>query len=72
MLDLSTLLDAGNLDLTGLRAEQPALAGEAIGWQPLADDAYVHHGNTDEEDVVIDVVGIPEVGMMGLNILLLV
>ena len=42
---------------------------ESIGWQPLGDGAYVHLGKP-EEEVVITVVGVPEVGMTGMNVLL--
>jgi len=43
---------------------------ESIGWQPLGDGAYLHVG--DPEGDVITVVGVPDAGMMGMNVLLLV
>lgn len=44
------------------------LKTESIGWQPLGDGAYLHVG--DPEALVITVVGVPEVGMAGMNVLL--
>ena len=37
---------------------------------PLGDGVYLHLGKPEEEDVVITVVGVPEVGMAGMNVLL--
>jgi len=51
-------------------AELDAIAAESIGWQPLGDAAYLHLGKPDEEEIVITVVGVPEVGMAGMNVLL--
>ena len=51
-----------------LRAELDAIEAESIGWQPLGDGAYLHMGKPDA--VVIDVVGVPEAGMAGMNVLL--
>ena len=52
------------------------LAAEALGWQPLGQGAYLHVGAPeapdDEEEVVITVTGVPDAGMLGLNVLLLV
>ena len=45
------------------------LAAESIGWLPLGDGAYLHLGKPDEEEIVITVVGVPEVGMATLNVL---
>ncbi len=56
-----------------LQAELQELAGieaESIGWLPLGDGAYLHMGKPDEEEVVITVTGVPEVGMAGMNVLL--
>ena len=36
------------------------VAAESIGWLPLGDGAYLHVG--DPEALVIEVVGVPEVG----------
>ena len=69
-------LTFSDIDLTPLdaasRAELQALAAEAMGWQPLAQGAYLHHGDTDEKENVIHVVGIPDAQMAGMNVLLLV
>ena len=59
------------LDATAL-AELQALAAEALGWQPLGQGAYLHHGDADGEQNVIHVVGVPDVSMAGMNVLLLV
>ncbi len=53
-----------------LQAELAAIEAESIGWLPLGDGAYLHVGKP-EEEYVIAVVGVPEVGMAGLNVLLL-
>ncbi len=52
-----------------LEAELAAIEAESIGWQPLGDSAYLHLGKPDEEEVVITVVGVPEAGMAGMNVL---
>ncbi|MDD2882212.1 MAG: hypothetical protein PHQ58_17440 [Rhodoferax sp.] len=59
------------LDVTAL-AELQALAADAMGWIPLGPDVYLHHGDAEGEQDVIQVVGVPDVGMAGLNVLLLV
>ena len=53
-----------------LQAELAAIEAESIGWQPLGDGAYLHLGKPEEEEIVITVVGVPEVGMAGMNVLL--
>ena len=53
------------------QAEIQALAGEAMGWQPLGPGAYLHLGDTDGEENVIHVVGVPDTILAGLNVLLL-
>ena len=53
-----------------LKAELAAIEAESIGWLPLGDGAYLHVGEPEEEEVVITVVGVPEVGMAGVNVLL--
>ena len=42
-----------------------------IGWLQLGDGAYLHLGNPDEEELVITVVGVPDVSMAGMNVMLL-
>lgn len=43
------------------------VAAESIGWLPLEDGAYLHVGDSDA--LVIDVVGVPDAGMAGMNVL---
>jgi len=43
--------------------ELAAIEAESIGWMPLGDRAYLHVGKPDEEDVVVTVVGVPDVAM---------
>ena len=54
-----------------LKAELAAIQAKSIGWQPLGDGAYLHLGKPEEEEIVISVVGVPDVGMAGMNVLLL-
>lgn len=58
------------IDLEDLKAELAAIEAESIGWQPLAENAYLHLGKPDEAALVITVVGVPEAGMAGMNVLL--
>lgn len=53
-----------------LQAELAAIEAESIGWLPLGEGAYLHLGKPDEAALVITVVGVPEVGMAGMNVLL--
>ena len=53
-----------------LQAELAAIEAESIGWLPLDDGAYLHIGNLDEDEVVITVTGVPDAGMVGMNMLL--
>ena len=46
------------------------IEAESIGWLPLGDSAYLHVGKPEEEEVVITVVGVPDAGMAGVNVLL--
>ena len=57
-------------DLQAEMAELAVIEAESIGWLPLGDGAYLHLGKPEEEEVVITVVGVPEVGMAGMNVLL--
>lgn len=56
---------------------QAAVAAESIGWLPLGQGAYLHLGRPaalqtdDPQALVIDVVGVPDVAMAGMNVLLL-
>ena len=56
------------LDLQAELQELTAIEAESIGWLPLGEGAYLHPG--DPEGDVITVVGVPEVGMAGMNVLL--
>ena len=57
------------------------LQAEALGWQPVAPGAYLHLAQPSAEGgatadavqvvAVIDVVGVPDAAMAGLNVLLL-
>ena len=57
------------LDLLAELAELAAIEAESIGWLPLAEGAYLHIGKPDDEEVVITVVGAPDAGMAGMNVL---
>ena len=54
-------------------AELEAIKAESIGWLPLGQGVYFHHGDAQvsEEPIVIEVVGIPDASMAGMNVLLL-
>ena len=56
------------LDLQAELAELAAIEAESIGWQPLGSGAYLHVGKP--EALVITVVGMPDAGMAGMNVLL--
>ena len=58
------------MDEHTLQAELAAIAAESIGWLPLGEGAYLHVGNPEEEEIVITVVGVPDPGMAGMNVLL--
>jgi len=58
------------IDPDELKAELAAIEVESIGWMPLTDGAYLHVGKPEEEEIVITVLGVPEVGMAGMNVLL--
>lgn len=55
-------IEAEQLDLAAIEAE-------SIGWLPLGDGANLHVGDPDA--LVIDVVGVPDEAMAGMNVLLL-
>ena len=54
-------------------AELEAIKAESIGWLPLGQGVYFHHGDArfSEEPIVIEVVGIPDAAMAEMNVLLL-
>ncbi len=49
--------------------ELAAIEAASIGWLPLGDGADLHAGRSGDEEVIISVVGVPEVGMAGMNVL---
>ena len=51
-----------------LQAELATIEAESIGWLPLGEGAYLHVG--DPEALVIEVVGVPDASMAGMNVLL--
>ena len=62
-----------NKDITAEDAQFLAeVAAESISWLPLGDEAYLHVGNPEQDELVITVVGVPDAGMAGMNVLLLV
>lgn len=50
--------------------ELAAIEAESLGWQPLGDGAYLHLGKHAEEEFVINVTGVPDASMAGMNVLL--
>ena len=56
------------LDLQAELQEITAIEAESIGWLPLGDGANMHLG--DPEALVVTVVGVPDAGMAGMNVLL--
>jgi hypothetical protein len=58
------------IDLQSELQELAAIEAEAMGWLPLGDGAYLHVGA--REALVIEVVGVPDVEMAGMNVLLVV
>ena len=75
-MTMPAYLTFSDIDLTPLdaaiQAELQALAAEAMGWQPLGQGAYLHHGDADAQENVIQVVGVPDASMAGMNVLLFV
>lgn len=53
-------------------AELESIKAESIGWFPLGTGAYLHVGDPEAIEVVVSVTGIPDAGMAGMNVLLLV
>jgi hypothetical protein len=53
--------------------ELEAINAESIGWLPLGQGVYLHHGDSQAttDELVIQVVGIPDATMAGMNVLLL-
>lgn len=59
-----------SLDLCVELDELSTIAAESIGWIPLGEGTYLHIGNSDEDEVVITITGVPDVAMTGMNVLL--
>ena len=61
-------------DNTDFLRELKAIQAESIGWLPLGQQAYLHRGAQvgTEPDLVIEVVGVADAGMAGLNVLWLI
>jgi hypothetical protein len=51
--------------------ELQELAGESIGWIPLEDRVYLHLSSEGRQDRVV-ITGLPDAGLDGENVLLLV
>jgi hypothetical protein len=51
--------------------ELKELAAESIGWLPLENGAYLHVSSEGKEDCVV-ITGLPDAGLDGENMLLLV
>jgi hypothetical protein len=54
-----------------LEQELKELAAESIGWLPLEAGAYLHMSSEGKEDRVM-ITGLPDAGLDGENVLLLV
>ena len=54
-----------NYDIDLLR-ELAEIEIESMGWIPLEEGNYLHLGS---EDGVVDIVGLPDAGMAGANVL---
>ena len=50
-------------------AELAEIEAESMGWLPLDDGAYLHVGS---EDGVVEIVGLADAGMAGVNVLWIV
>ena len=53
-----------------LEQELKELAAESIGWLPLENGAYLHVSSAGKEDRVV-ITGVPDAGLDGENVLLL-
>jgi hypothetical protein len=60
-------------DALAFATELEAIKAESIGWLPLDRGVYFHLGEakTPHETVVIQVVGMPDASLAGMNVLLL-
>ena len=73
MKEDARIIRASTLLRSALERDEAAflaeVQAESIGWLPLGDGAYLHLGNTGEEELVITVVGVADAGMAGMNVL---
>jgi len=53
-----------------IEQELKEIASESIGWLPLEDRAYLHLSSEGKENRVV-ITGVPDAGMDGENVLLL-
>lgn len=62
-----------NLSAAELAQELREIEAESIGWSPLDKGIYLHRGAQEGSpaDLVIEVVGLPDATMAGLNLLLI-
>ena len=61
-------MDSTNIDIDFLR-ELAEIETESMGWIPLDDGAFLHVGS---EDGVVEIVGLADAGMAGVNVLWIV
>ena len=72
---LHALRNMGTLfDIPSELAELAAIEAESIGWLHLGEAAYLHVGKPEEgapegDNIVIHVVGLPDAGMVDMNVL---
>jgi len=59
------------MNIPNIEQELKELASESIGWLPLEDRAYLHVSSGGKEDRVV-ITGVPDAGLDGENVLLLV
>lgn len=57
--------------LSNFEQELKQTGAESIGWLPLEDGAYLHVSSEGKEDRVV-ITGLPDAGLDGENVLLLV
>ena len=57
--------------IPNIEQELKELAAESIGWLPLEGGAYLHVSSEGKEDRVV-ITGLPDAGLDGENVLLLV
>jgi len=59
------------MELYNFEQDLNEIAAESIGWLPIEAGAYLHLSSQGKEDRVI-ITGLPDAGMHGENVLLLV